>query len=118
LAGVALQVADRRRFRSPPPESPHIEARVRSSSAPGAAHGNGGGARRCDVAVGLDPYGRHYFVSLDGRQYRTVPHFPRGPEQARAMFGEASDEGQSKLQLLAAYGSEIAFVPMISRNAG
>ena len=69
------------------------------------------------MAIGLDPYGRHYFVSVDGLHYRHVPHFPHGLDQARAMFGEAEDEEQSKLQLVAEYGGDIAFVPMVARGA-
>ena len=66
-----------------------------------------------DAAIGLDTRGRHYFVSIDGLHYRHVPHFPAGPGEAQAMFGAAREEEQSKLQLLAEYRHEIAFVPML-----
>ena len=94
------------------PECPCIEARTRHRPAVGPDRLNATDDGACGVAVGLDGRGRHYFVTVDGLHFRNVPHFPLGADQARAMFGEARAEGPSKLQLLAAYGGEIAFVPM------
>lgn len=65
------------------------------------------------VAIGQDRRGRHYFVSVDGLRYRHVPRFPAGPGEAWEMFGAAREEEHSKLQLLAEYRDEIAFVPML-----
>jgi hypothetical protein len=66
-----------------------------------------------EAAIGLDRKGRHYFVSVDGRRYRPVPHFPATAEDGATMFGRAHEPEQSKLQLLAEYRGEIAFVAVL-----
>ena len=66
------------------------------------------------VAIAADPRGRHYFVTLDGSEYRSVPCFPATSAEARRLFGDAPEGAASRLELAASYGPDVAFVGLSS----
>jgi hypothetical protein len=68
----------------------------------------------CGVAIAADARGRHYFVSLDGGEYRSVPCFPATSAEARRLFGDAPEGDASRLQLAVSYGQDVAFVALPS----
>jgi hypothetical protein len=64
------------------------------------------------AAIAHDGQGRHYFLSLDGLWFRTVPYFPVGSSEAEGLLQVRTGRERHRIELERDFAGRLAFMPV------